>query len=94
MNPLALADRPIPRVMRVEYCQRDKIAGGYWREWTEADVMTPFGEIHVNLPGYHAERPCYPALIDAAMDQAWLNFCSNDTFALLTAAREPCPLSA
>ena len=66
----------IPRVMRVEYCQRDKIWGGEWREWTEADVMTPMGEIHVSMPGYHAEKPQYPALMDFAMDKAWLLFCT------------------
>jgi len=68
-------DKPVPRVMRVEYCQRDKIMGGSWREWTEADVMTPIGEVHISLPGYHAERVCYPSLIDAAMDLAWRRFC-------------------
>ena len=62
--------------MRVEYCQRDKVAGGQWVEWTEADVMTPCGEIHVSLPGYHAERSCYPELLDAAMHEAWAIFCN------------------
>lgn len=65
----------VPRVMRVEYCQRDRIMGGAWRDWTEADVMTPIGEVHVTLPGYHAEKPQYPTLMDRAMDHAWMEFC-------------------
>jgi len=84
-----MTDKPIPRVMRVEHTERDSrfamMSGqrtGRYREHTVADVMTPMGEIHVRLEGYHCERHLYQPLLDAAMDQAWLNFCSADTFAM------------
>lgn len=85
-----MGEKPIPRMMRVEHCERDSrtamIAGertSSYRDWTVADVMTPMGEIHVRLPGYHCERRLYQPLFDAAMDQAWLNFCTADSFAMV-----------
>lgn len=63
------------RVLRVEFVLRDKVYGGHRREFTEADVRTPLGDIWVSVPGYHAERRCYPVLIAAAANKAWSLFC-------------------
>lgn len=78
-----MSDKFIPRVLRVEHIERDDrlsmMAGrrsSHYSDWTEAVVLTPFGEIHVKLPGFHCQRRSYPALIEVAMDQAWLNFCN------------------
>jgi len=68
----------IPRVMSVEYCQRDKIRGGEWRDWTEARVLTPVGTVYVTVSGYHAERALYGPLLEQAMDDAWRQFCNVD----------------
>lgn len=46
------------------------------REHTEARVLTPLGTVFVKVPGYHAEESSYPVLIEAAMDQAWQEFCN------------------
>lgn len=78
-----MSDKSIPRVMRVEHCERDSrhamMAGRRspsYRDWTEADVMTPIGEVHVSVPGFHAERRSYPKLIEAGMRLAWMRFCN------------------
>lgn len=83
MNPVAESERPVPRVMRVEHCERDTrfamMRGEHssrYKEWTEADVMTPMGEIHVIMSGFHAQRKSYPGLITKAMDEAWRRFCN------------------
>ena len=84
-----MSDKSIPRVLRVEHVERDSRevmwVGGrsaHYRDWTNADVLTPFGEIHVRLSGFHCQRRAYPKLIAIAMQQAWLNFCEADTFAV------------
>ncbi len=78
-----MSDKSIPRVLRVEHCERDKrfamrrgMRTASYRDWTEADVMTPFGEVHVKLPGFFAERRYYPKLIELAMYKAWSKFCN------------------
>ena len=84
-----MSDKSIPRVLRVEHVERDNresmrsgSRSAHYRDWTHADVLTPFGEIHVRLSGFHCGRSCYPKLIAIAMKQAWLNFCAADTFAV------------
>jgi len=78
----------VPRVLRVEHGMRASLQEkdirrpGAIAEWTEADVLTQFGEVHVRVPGFQADRRCYPALIEVAMDQAWFNFCTADMFAM------------
>lgn len=81
--------KDIPRVMRVEHVERDNrehmrvgSLTPHYRDWTNADVMTPFGEIHVRLSGFHCQRRSYPHLIALAMEMAWQNFCNTDTFAV------------
>lgn len=75
MSEKKIAD--VPRVLRVEYLMRAKISTGrVYADATDAEVMTPMGQIYVRVRGYHATKDKYPALMAAAMDVAWGEFCN------------------